>query len=510
MKFYTTEELKIGPKRYFTPEGFLVCEDVPIGRIGEMLYGPGETPVEVGSDGIAHIDREADELFSEATLLSFNGKPVTDDHPTVDVTAQNWRDLSMGFVLNPRRGQGSLADYMIADLLLTDPVIIQEVNEEYKREVSSGYSNDYIQFEPGRGRQVKIRGNHVALVDRGRCGTACSIRDHKTVDCNSEIGDKTMAVMFKDFVARVKDAWKSKDEKSLDAALAELGNAARSKDEAGEIHVHAGKYDDKTLDEKFEAIGEKHGTHDSAIADHENRIGSLENPATQDAAFTAAVKKAVDASLKNMGLDKKTIDKLKTRDDEETEEEKERKKKEKETQDAEEETEEEKERKKKEKEKESQDAKALDAEVEKEEPKAKGAKDSAYLEESFQQTIAVAEILSPGVHIPTFDRAAKPGDTFKQVCGLRRKALQVAAKDSETALLVKAANGGRELTQPALNSMTCDSVRALFFAAGALKKEANNAGIGSGIRNAVSGGSKMPSIAEINKRNRERKWPGQN
>jgi uncharacterized protein len=36
MKFYVTE--RIGPKPGFTPEGFLLCEEVPIARVGIMDY----------------------------------------------------------------------------------------------------------------------------------------------------------------------------------------------------------------------------------------------------------------------------------------------------------------------------------------------------------------------------------------------------------------------------------------------------------------------------------------
>src|SRR5216683_1161105 len=43
MRAYTVE--KIGPKRERTPEGFLICYDVPLARIGEQIYGPDETPV---------------------------------------------------------------------------------------------------------------------------------------------------------------------------------------------------------------------------------------------------------------------------------------------------------------------------------------------------------------------------------------------------------------------------------------------------------------------------------
>ena len=48
-------------------------------------------------------------------------------------------------------------------------------------EVSLGYDADYEQTAPGVGRQTNIIGNHVALVERGRCGPRCAIGDRQTV-----------------------------------------------------------------------------------------------------------------------------------------------------------------------------------------------------------------------------------------------------------------------------------------------------------------------------------------
>ena len=53
----------LGLKQALTPEGFLLCEDVPLARPGEMIYGPDETPIEAGPDGITHITRTLDELL---------------------------------------------------------------------------------------------------------------------------------------------------------------------------------------------------------------------------------------------------------------------------------------------------------------------------------------------------------------------------------------------------------------------------------------------------------------
>ena len=186
LEYYTTEEL--GPSRELTPEGFLICYDVPVARTGEMIYGPGETPIQTGRDGRVKVQRSAAEVFAPKSMASLAGKPVTDDHPPVDVAPDNWRFYTRGVIVNPRRGEGAHKDFLIADLIIFDAETIEDINAG-KREVSAGYNPDYLEILddngnaiPGEGEQANIRYNHMALVSRGRCGPMCAIRDHKTVD----------------------------------------------------------------------------------------------------------------------------------------------------------------------------------------------------------------------------------------------------------------------------------------------------------------------------------------
>ena len=104
MRFYTVQ--KLGPKRSLTPEGFLLCEEVPVARTGEMLYGPGEVPVEPGPDGLIRISRTPEEVFRAETMASCMGKDATLDHPDDFVQPSNYAALTQGVMLNPRRGTG--------------------------------------------------------------------------------------------------------------------------------------------------------------------------------------------------------------------------------------------------------------------------------------------------------------------------------------------------------------------------------------------------------------------
>jgi hypothetical protein len=161
-----------------TREGFLIARDVPIARTGTMEYSPDQVPVQPGDTGPILIERSEEDVFDAEAMASFEGKPVTIDHPDDDVTPATWARLARGHAQNVRRGTGAASGYLLADLVITDAAAIALVRGGL-REVSCGYDAGYEQIEPGKGRQRNIRGNHIALVSHGRCGPACRINDHQ-------------------------------------------------------------------------------------------------------------------------------------------------------------------------------------------------------------------------------------------------------------------------------------------------------------------------------------------
>ncbi|WP_158810456.1 DUF2213 domain-containing protein [Beijerinckia sp. L45] len=175
MRFYTAS--KLGSKRSYTPEGFLVCLDVPIARTGEMIYAATELPeLEASRDGIIRVQRDPDEVFKAQSLGSFEGKPTTNDHPPEMVNPTNFRRFAAGSTHNVRQGGGALSDLVVADLMFWDANTIKDI-EDGKDEISNGYDAEYEMVSPGVYRQFGITGNHVALVDEGRCGIRCAIGD---------------------------------------------------------------------------------------------------------------------------------------------------------------------------------------------------------------------------------------------------------------------------------------------------------------------------------------------
>ena len=161
------------------PEGYLLCLNVPVARTGTQEYLPEELGIGSGP-GLIEVHRPEAEVFSPETIASFEGMPVTNDHPPDGVDIGNIRALQKGHAHNVRRGSGEESDLLLADLIITDPVLIDLILDG-KREISCGYTYELCE-ENGTYIQRKIRGNHVAVVDAGRAGPRVSIKDRKPTE----------------------------------------------------------------------------------------------------------------------------------------------------------------------------------------------------------------------------------------------------------------------------------------------------------------------------------------
>lgn len=93
--------------------------------------------------------------------------------------------------------------------------------------------------------------------------------------------------------------------------------------------------------------------------------------------------------------------------------------------------------------------------------------DSASLRDEFQDAKARAEILAPGVKLPTYDAKAERKKTSDSICVLRRRALR-AALENDNAAIVKSVVGTADVSK-----MTCDAAAMAFNAASEMVKAKN-------------------------------------
>lgn len=93
--------------------------------------------------------------------------------------------------------------------------------------------------------------------------------------------------------------------------------------------------------------------------------------------------------------------------------------------------------------------------------------DSASFRDEFQDAKARAEILAPGVKLPTYDAKADGKKTADSICVLRRRALK-AALTNDNADLVRAITGDADVSK-----MDCAAAKMAFHAASELVKQKN-------------------------------------
>jgi len=122
--------------------------------------------------------------------------------------------------------------------------------------------------------------------------------------------------------------------------------------------------------------------------------------------------------------------------------------------------------------------------------------DSADAEDLWQGTMAAAEILQPGVKVPTFDARLSLESTARRLCAFRRRVLDHALSDENTKAIIHDSIGTIDT-----KTLTCDSVKMAFNAAAAQVKLLNNRGT---VRSTVTRDGQPPvrrgppSIAEMN------------
>lgn len=163
---------KLSENRFKTPEGYLICTNAILARTGKQTYLRREVFGDSCKDGDkeVEVDRTAEEVFAPETLASFENKPLCVEHPDEDVNAENHNLLSVGYVRDVKKDVVDGNEVMTATLVITDKYGIDEVESGRKTDLSCGYDCDIIDDE--HPQQRHIRGNHVAICERGRAGIA--------------------------------------------------------------------------------------------------------------------------------------------------------------------------------------------------------------------------------------------------------------------------------------------------------------------------------------------------
>lgn len=158
-----------------TSQGFIRV-NAPVARPGIYEYHDPQYP-----GGVRRELRPEEEVFSPASLSSYDGAPITSGHPKSEVVDRsNVRQLKVGTVMGPaRRVDGVVA----APLQVEDRSAISDVRSRKRCQLSPGYRIDledtpgvHPKWGPYHVIQRNIRVNHLALVGSARGGDALQIR----------------------------------------------------------------------------------------------------------------------------------------------------------------------------------------------------------------------------------------------------------------------------------------------------------------------------------------------
>lgn len=287
-----------------TPEGYLICRDVPINRTGTQTYLAHELGLDGDPDKPVTVYRLEEDVFDPAALASFEGKDVTRGHPPEMLTAENHASYSMGHLENVRR----VGDNTVADLIIKDSTLASDVENRTLREVSCGYHCNFEPYQDGY-KQTRIRGNHLAVVPRGRAGVTVSIKDAAN---QAEKGINTMKEFWKSILTAFGMAAKDASPEELDQMVQTTATAldaepagekpaqeaapAEAKPEADEMVEKAPKGDDigSKLDRILEMLEAKarggrgeHPLHDET--DLDDMIERLSGEQKEGSALTIPV-----------------------------------------------------------------------------------------------------------------------------------------------------------------------------------------------------------------------------
>ena len=142
MHYYGTRLSENISKR--EPEGYLLCLNVPVARTGTQEYLPAEIGLPGGGEPVP-VFRPPEEVFSPEAIASFEGMPVTNDHPPEGVDISNIHALQKGHAHNVRRGSGENAEIVAT-------ILVKTVNENnsicnvIKGNVSDIREKDHVFF----------------------------------------------------------------------------------------------------------------------------------------------------------------------------------------------------------------------------------------------------------------------------------------------------------------------------------------------------------------------------
>ena len=175
--------------------GYRRQEANPISMVGVFPY----TGKQIDYDGSLRLDphkiywvlRPPEELFHPEAIKSFNGLPIRIGHVMLGSGFKAVDEEPVdGCIYNVRQSM-DMPEYLIGDFAIYTDKMKDVLQKGRVRELSLGYRCQYIpesgvyNGQPYEFKQANLRGNHLALVENGRCGSSVRVCDEAILTFDS-------------------------------------------------------------------------------------------------------------------------------------------------------------------------------------------------------------------------------------------------------------------------------------------------------------------------------------
>jgi len=171
-----TDRIKVPTQRKFTDSGQMIVP-CAFARSGSQVYSAGSLGLtDVKADTPVTVMRDEADVFDEDSVNSFRTDPKKDGK-NISVTADNSAELQVGVL----EGLPTREDTKLTGTLVIARQDAIDMIEDGTQELSAGYTCDVEMVDGENGEtlyyQRNIRANHIAIVDKGRAGSAVRIAD---------------------------------------------------------------------------------------------------------------------------------------------------------------------------------------------------------------------------------------------------------------------------------------------------------------------------------------------
>ena len=173
----TDDSFELPSQRKFKDNGAMIAP-ATIARTGVMEYSAGQLGklfADMPPSSIIKVMTREEDLFHEDSLESYRSAPITIGHPKEDVTIENAAELQHGNLDGIPMRDG---DHLTGQIVLSTAKAIDLV-EAGVEQLSSGHDARLVRLSDEDAERLgyhayktNIRCNHIAIVPRGRAGSA--------------------------------------------------------------------------------------------------------------------------------------------------------------------------------------------------------------------------------------------------------------------------------------------------------------------------------------------------